>query len=78
MPANIRECRPEIDATCTIGSYLLSNGPIDCCLEFLEWSVGALTWDAGNVTFIKERECSSPVGYLVLALPPRYRIPIFR
>ena len=57
MPANIRECRPEIDATCPIGSYLLSNSPIDCRLEFLEWSVGALTWDADTIVFVKEGEC---------------------
>jgi hypothetical protein len=60
MPSNVGQRRPEIDATCTIGSHLFSNGSINGCFKFLDRSGGTLAWNARKIAFIEERERLPP------------------
>jgi hypothetical protein len=60
MPSNVGQRRPEIDATCTIGSHQLSNRAINGGFKFLDRSLGALAWNACKIAFIEERERPPP------------------
>jgi len=60
MPSNVGERRPEIDATCTIGSHRFSNRAINGGFKFLDRPPGALAWNTCKIAFIEEREWLPP------------------
>jgi hypothetical protein len=63
MPSNVGQRRPEIDATCTIGSHQLSNRAINGGFKFLDRSLGtpakSLLSKNGNVRLHGSRLFSS-------------------